>query len=324
MQSCHLENCSFSEWYRKYWKFTFKSIVVPLPQEFISFLKSDSIIIPSGPTTDNFSDSESCSDQSEDDKGDFDQQTQFAPLLQKITESIALLGGCAFPKLNWSSPKDAKWITCTNTLKCVTATDVLLLLKSSDFISHDLNFAFNACVDQNTSYPTTYNFTLILREWIDVNMANEYRCFVDPQKGLLGVCQRDTANHYAFNCDPREKANVLLEINEFIMGNIGDLHRDGARFVVDLVFRDSRQLNICDFAVFGGATDSLLYEWEEFETDIEVEVRVVEKWTNSLAANEPAYSTNRIPKDLFDFAQDSSSTAEMIERFRSACVNNQI
>lgn len=45
------------------------------------------------------------------------------------------------PKLNWSSPKDATWIN-GGSLKCTTAGDVYLLLKSSDFVAFDLEHAW--------------------------------------------------------------------------------------------------------------------------------------------------------------------------------------
>ena len=49
-------------------------------------------------------------------------------------------GGC-FPKLNWSAPRDASWINC-GTLRCRKAGDVYLLLKSSDFVTSDLEMAW--------------------------------------------------------------------------------------------------------------------------------------------------------------------------------------
>ena len=93
----------------------------------------------------------------------------FPELTQWITQSIAELGGKAFPKLNWSSPRvawccrqthadtlvylhtsdlppvspppsqDAAWVNGDNTLQCTSPADVYLLLKSSDFIQHDLS-----------------------------------------------------------------------------------------------------------------------------------------------------------------------------------------
>ena len=52
------------------------------------------------------------------------------------------MGGAVFPKLNWSSPKDAKWIMPGNTIKCQNVSDVYLLLNSSDHIGDDLDNPF--------------------------------------------------------------------------------------------------------------------------------------------------------------------------------------
>lgn len=50
------------------------------------------------------------------------------------------------PKLDWSAPKDATWISATNSMECRTPNDVYLL-KSSNFITHDLEQAFDGCED---------------------------------------------------------------------------------------------------------------------------------------------------------------------------------
>jgi len=40
-------NCAFSSWYAKYHRLSPRARVIkPLPEEFISFLKSDGIVIP--------------------------------------------------------------------------------------------------------------------------------------------------------------------------------------------------------------------------------------------------------------------------------------
>ena len=48
------------------------------------------------------------------------------------------LGGCVVPKLNWSCPIDSVWISI-NGIRCHSADDVLLLLKASDRVAHDLD-----------------------------------------------------------------------------------------------------------------------------------------------------------------------------------------
>lgn len=75
-------------------------------------------------------------DDSDDDEKQDNSCPEFPELEEKILASISRFG-YVFPKLNWSSPQDASWITPCGT-KCRELADVFLLLKSSDFIVHDL------------------------------------------------------------------------------------------------------------------------------------------------------------------------------------------
>ena len=68
----------------------------------------------------------------------------FPELEREIEVAIQELGGAVLPKLNWSSPKDARWMLGCG-LKCTTLGDVLTLLKGSDFIAHDLEHSFDYC-----------------------------------------------------------------------------------------------------------------------------------------------------------------------------------
>lgn|SRR6185312_14339643 len=79
------------------------------------------------------------------------------------------------------SSQDATWISTTNTLKCNSPSDIFLLLKSSDFIAHDLDHAFEECYyeseDVSRKLPSD-EFELVLRKWYDVAPSMEFRCFV--------------------------------------------------------------------------------------------------------------------------------------------------
>lgn len=101
-------------------------------------------------------------------------------------------------------------------LKCQNPADIYLLLKSSDFISHDLDHAFDECVDfdpsalSSTSADTLdvsnlslndsseatatatsrrkrrpYSFELVLKKWFDMPKSQEWRCFVRDRQ-LIG------------------------------------------------------------------------------------------------------------------------------------------
>lgn len=96
-----------------------------------------------------------------------------------------------FPKLNWSSPRDASWIVATNTLKCHHAADIFLLLKSSDFVAHDLAHAYEDCSDEAGGQTGAgirqrpERVELVLRKWFDLAPSMEFRCFVKDNK-LVG------------------------------------------------------------------------------------------------------------------------------------------
>lgn len=63
---------------------------------------------------------------------------RFPDLHRRMAEAIQELGGCVVPKLNWSCPSDATWVNPSTTLACSNAGQVVLMLKSSDRITHDL------------------------------------------------------------------------------------------------------------------------------------------------------------------------------------------
>jgi len=97
-------------------------------------------------------------------------------------------------------------------LRCTCPADVYLLLKSSDFVSHDLDpgTTFQHCEGR----PQAYKPELVLRKWYPIDRVREFRCFVRqemllgigydlslPQLALthsyLGISQRDP-NYYPF------------------------------------------------------------------------------------------------------------------------------
>jgi hypothetical protein len=175
------ENCSFNKWFQgDFARKSIKSISIPLPESFISYLKEDGIALSSNPeykdTTSIDCDSY-LSSNSEENENEVIQKS-FPVLESQIEKAIRDLGGHVFPKLNWSSPKDASWIAFGGTLKCQTKDDIFLLLKASDFIQSDLEQI------EDTNLSDGY-FYLVLRKWVDLNPSLEFRCFVVGHK-LVG------------------------------------------------------------------------------------------------------------------------------------------
>lgn len=103
--------------------------------------------------------------------------------------------------------KDARWMISDSRLKCTTLADVFLLLKSSDFITHDLCepydyrlmqlelflqtlqiyivHRFKFCQDEKDNEIKYIDYVLALRKWYALQPAKEFRCFV-KNKRLIG------------------------------------------------------------------------------------------------------------------------------------------
>ena len=65
-----------------------------------------------------------------------------------------------------------------------------LLLKSSDFVTHDLSAdsVFEGCVDgDGDSVPEGYQLELVLRKWFAMDPSREMRAFVRDGV-LVGMC----------------------------------------------------------------------------------------------------------------------------------------
>ncbi|KAL1935907.1 hypothetical protein VTP01DRAFT_41 [Rhizomucor pusillus] len=303
-------NCSFSSWYKEFRNVTFRSKIYALPPTFIDYLNADNIYLPDDgqPRTADEDATEFSDEDDEDDEGDINKKPNFPEIEQFIRDSIRQLGGAVIPKLNWSSPKDAAWISATQSLKCTSPFDVFLLLKSSDFINHDLNFAFEHCSEQEP-----IAFDLILREWRDLQPSMEFRVFV-KDRAIIGISQRDPT-YYEFMNDVKE------DIEDMIYDFFEDVVRDkfpSQNYAFDVyVDRDRCKVWLMDFNPFSPATDALLYTWEElrqFGDDSEAEIRIVETQTANSA---PRFATNMVPKDVVDLS-DGRTVAEFAEEFQRA------
>lgn len=139
----HLLNCQVANWYPLFKNVTFPTEFLCLPSEFVEYLNEDGVFIskdafPKRPDVyDRFDVGETpWSDEEEDAP-----IKRFTELENQIQEVINKLGGSVFPKLNWSCPKDATKFTFNSSLKCSSPSEIILLLKTSDLISHDINEA---------------------------------------------------------------------------------------------------------------------------------------------------------------------------------------
>nr|XP_045604564.1 cell division cycle protein 123 homolog isoform X2 [Procambarus clarkii] len=263
--------CSFPSWYDKFKKCTIKSIVMPLTQEVLAYMQDNgTLVLPEGSQPEP---SYKRNKEEEEDEADADDWAQCelsdscvkAPRLEeysaKIKDAIKKLGGSVFPKLNWSSPKDAAWIALNNSLRCCTPGDVYLLLKSSNFVTHDLTSPFKDCDDANEA-DTSVDYCLVLRGWMEINPAHEFRCFVS-NKQLVGICQRDISQSYY--CIGTDQANIRSDIISLWKENIEN--RFPLQNYVFDVYRPAKDhVILLDFNPFGETTDGLLFSWSELES----------------------------------------------------------
>lgn len=218
-------SCALPVWYEQFKAITIKSMFITLPQEFVEYLNSNGLVLPEGCCLPSHIRNDVKSDESisdDDDKIEWSDSDSnpatdskapsFPELIRQISDGIGALGGAVVPKLNWSSPRDATWIAPSNTLQCTTAAEVVLLLKSSDFVAHDLSTVFEYSSDRNGTAKSYIAYTLCLRKWMPIDPSSEFRCFVYENQ-LIGISQRDYTAFYHHL--PPHKEAIRREILDF-------------------------------------------------------------------------------------------------------------
>jgi len=274
-----------------------------------------------------------------DDDPDPDPSLAFPQIHLQIKSTIQELGGLVAPKLNWSAPKDATWISMKkNSMECSSPHDIYLLLKSSDFITHDLEHAFDdTASDPDTDIkPEDINYVLVLRKWFKVNPSCEFRCFVRERR-VIGICQRDL-NHFSFLFPLVER--LRNSIMSYFDKTLKDTFPEGD-FVFDVYIPDPYdKVRLMDINPWAPRTDPLLFSWlelltlplpvpllgipssgnepplpgsssDEEEAGEEVEGEVEEIWRpefrlvrkddpEAYSFSTPQYSAHKLPKDVVD------------------------
>ena len=286
MLVAEVEACSFDKWYDSFSKVTLLSKILPLPVEVVQYLKSDNgIVLPIECDDDKQHQNERDDWEEETKTSNCDNETSdevlerpsFPAFSVAVRAAIADLGGAVLPKLNWSAPRDASWMGLANSLRCTTLSEIILLLKSSEFVMHDLTQPYKDCDDNDNSIKDETSYILVLRRWsTDLNPGSEYRCFVKNRR-LFAVCQRDTTQHYKHIKDEKDsiKRDIQTFYDEYIESKLGysstenkvfTLHSH-TNFVFDVIRKRKDVVRLLDFNPFGPTTDSLLFEWEELISD---------------------------------------------------------
>ncbi|KAL8898853.1 MAG: hypothetical protein Q9192_001865 [Flavoplaca navasiana] len=295
----HILHCSYHSWHPKYRSVTPKARLIPLTAPFLTYLRSDGIILPpdeddpnidfSSTDTDSgiFSSTSTPtgSDSDSDTEPNPDPSTQWPELHQKIKATITELGGNVVPKLNWSAPKDATFMNATNSMECQTANDIYCLLKSSDFITHDLEQVFDDCEPPSPSSSQPPNedntpYHLILRKTIPALVPSlEFRCFV-RSRTLLCMCQRDL-NFYEFL--PGLVPTLRPLIQKFFDERLKDTFED-ENFVFDVyVPPPHKKVWLMDVNPWAPRTDPLIFSWLEILEMVGPGARTHSRTSNGVA-----------------------------------------
>uniref|UniRef100_A0A3B5KQD9 Translation initiation factor eIF2 assembly protein n=1 Tax=Xiphophorus couchianus TaxID=32473 RepID=A0A3B5KQD9_9TELE len=304
MKKEQVVHCQFSVWYPIFKKHTIKSLILPLPQNVIDYLLDDGTLVISGsdhnsqPIQTNNSESDAEEDVQRNNCDSFSKAPEFPEFASTVLEAINALGGCVFPKLNWSAPRDANWIALNSSLECRSLGDVFLLFKSSDFITHDLT-----CIpglDGNGWCPCPQ---LVLRKWAELIPGGEFRCFVKENK-LIAVSQRDHTQYYQHIL--KQEQHISQAIQDFFSQHVQYRFLD-EDFVFD-VYRDSQgRVWLIDLNPFGEVTDSLLFSWDELMSGEVVDHQQQDgpafRYTTSEVTVQPSPCLSyRIPRDFVDLS----------------------
>jgi hypothetical protein len=269
MKEEDVRRCEIQAWYPAFRRHSLRTLILPLPEEFISFLMrddglylpKDSLAIPTRTQVQNpqLQAEDYVHWDEEDDEGDEPEVPSFPDLAKQVQTMIQSLGGAVFPKLNWSAPKDTAWISSSGSLKCQNFEEISLLLKASDNLIHDLCHAFDSCNDKSRERPA--QFVLALRKWYDLRPEMEFRGFVRG-KLLVGICQREVTGFYATLVGREDELEDM--ISSFFDVNVREVF-GGEDYTFDVYLTKDLRVKLLDFNPWGGSTLPLLFSWDELE-----------------------------------------------------------
>lgn len=283
------ERCEFANWYPLFRQYVPKTRILEAPESFREYLLSDGIALHEEPNSESESEWESdgvppkenVSPMAESD-GPSSVKVPPAEFHFQIERTLKELNGEVAPKLNWSAPTDSKWMNPGNTMRCINANEIYMLLKASDYINHDLQLS-------------PRRLTLVLREWFDLHPSSEFRCFV--RDGILvGVSQRDM-NFYEFLEQARSTIKTLCtDLANIIIEKFSD-----KSFVFDVHIPDSwKRAWLVDINPWHEETGTLLFSWKELSAKSEFELRLLEKEDRSRTFSSKPHSTSQVPMEFVD------------------------
>jgi len=279
-----LRRCKTSAWRASFGALGARAIAIDVPESFVRYILEDGVSCEESNealgrriAVDEFDERES-EERFRDADGEEARERAFPSFEREIADAIEHLGGACAPKFEWSAPKDSVWVNAGKTMKCTNADEVILLLKASDAVAHDLTDAYGACRDyddakiegeseSDRAVRENPNVVLTLREWYDLNPSMEFRCFVRGGN-FCAVSQRHVNDYFEFLCDDLVARSIEFAIDEFWHENIAhtDWHAEMQDYVFDVyVTPKNKRVKLIDFNVWGGTTLPLLFDWIELE-----------------------------------------------------------
>lgn len=324
--SCSQVNwCSYSNWSLYFSAFVPKAKVLkPVPQAFLDYLNSESIRLPAPKyeekivsTSDNeYSDWEEAEEDAESDAvADFKD-------FHRAIEDVVAQWKSVTVKLNWSAPKDAKWILINNSLQCTSALDIYLLLNASDHAAHDLDgHIYDDCEDKETG--ARLEPELVIKKWIaDLNPALEFRIFVRDRR-VIGVSQRDL-NHYEFLEDIKQ--TLTDTVANFYDTTLKGSDFPLADYIMDVFIpRPYEEVVILDVNPFERKWDSLLFTWHELlepRQSHAFELRIITE-TNMGSMARKEHSENQVPIEVVDASLNSEAMVELAKEWHNLNVKEE-
>lgn len=147
-----------------------------------------------------------------------------------------------------------------NSIECRSPSDIYLLLKSSIFVSHDLDHAFDDTLDIGEAPLIPYS--LILRPYFKINTAFEFRCFV-RDRILVGITQRELIFK---NYSPSLLAAIQNTIQDFFEEKLKYTFPDSC-WTFDVYLPEPHdRVRLVDINPWAPRTDPLLFSWLELLT----------------------------------------------------------
>lgn len=199
-----LVNCSFHNWHELFEKNSVKSYCLKVPQDVVKYFQDDSFFLPKECNIDSVTTRDDDNFVGDDELNFDDEDTEvvdapsFPEFSAKILKTIEKLGGSAFIKTNWHSPKDSIWITAGQTMRVQDLNDVYQLLKASSI-----------CKDDFSHLENPDNYYLVFKKWKDIHPGTEFRCFVRTGN-LIAISPRDWPQYHAHLCT--QKQDIIKDI----------------------------------------------------------------------------------------------------------------